>query len=190
MTQVSRWLALSAFLTILTIIGHEVAHYLGAVAVGAENLRLHWADVTFEEASVGDIGTAITWLAGPIFTHGVILWVLLSRTSSIWQLALGLGASSRNLVLIPFALKSVLGRDVSTFTNDEAVAGQALGISPVYFALIAATLGIVGTFMCLRRAHRAVPFALPISLFVGTVLGVLIWSFAGPVLLPGGKGVA
>jgi len=78
---------------------------------------------------------------------------------------------------------------VATFTNDEITAAHALGISPVFFALIAATLGIVGTFVYLRRAHRAVPFALPISLFIGTVLGIVFWGIVGPAVLPGGKGI-
>lgn len=189
MLQISRWLAIAALFTIVTIIGHEIAHYSGAAAVGAENLHLHWADISFDEASLSDIGTAITWLAGPLFTHGVILWVLLSRTSNIWLLALGLGASSRNLVLTPFAIKLLLGRNVATFTNDEITAAHAFGISPVFFALIAATLGIVGTFVFLRRAHQAVPFALPISLFIGTVLGIVFWGIVGPAVLPGGKGI-
>jgi len=190
MLKITQWLAISALLTILTIIGHEVAHYIGAVGGGAEHLHLHWADVTFDEASLSDVGTAITWLAGPIFTHGIILWVLLSQTSNIWLLALGLGASSRNLVLIPFAVKLLLARDVSTFTNDEITAAYALEISPIFFAMIAATLGIVGTFVFLRRAHRALPFVLPISLFIGTVLGIVIWGFVGPAILPGGKGIS
>lgn len=190
MIKISRWLAISALLTILTIIGHEVAHYCGAVAVGAENLHLHWADVSFDEASLSDNGTVITWLAGPVFTHGIILWVLLSRTSNIWLLALGIGASSRNVVLIPFTLKLILEQDVSTFTNDEITAAHAFGIPPIFFALIAATLGIVGTLIFMRRAHRAMPYALPISLFVGTVLGIVIWGVVGPVVLPGGKGIA
>ena len=190
MLKASRWLAISALLTILTIIGHEIAHYIGAAGAGAEHLHLHWADVTFDEASLSNVGTAITWLAGPIFTHGIILWVLLSRTSNIWLLALGLGASSRNLVLIPFATKSLLVRDVSTFTNDEVTAASALEISPIYFALFAAVLGIVGTFAFLKRAHREAPLALPISLFFGTVFGIVIWGFVGPAILPGGKGIS
>ena len=189
MLLIPRWLAISAFLTILTIIGHEVAHYCAAAAAGAENLRLQWADITFDEASLSDNGTAIVWLAGPIFTHGAILWILLSRTSNICLMAFGLGASSRNLVVIPFTVRLLLERDVSTFTNDEVTAAHALGISPVSFALVAATLGLVGTLIILRRAHRASPFALPISLFVGTVLGIAVWSFVGPVVLPGGKGI-
>ncbi|MEM9854301.1 MAG: hypothetical protein AAF841_07580 [Pseudomonadota bacterium] len=190
MVQVLLWLAACVFMTILTILGHEVAHYFGALSSGAEGLKLHWADISFDEASLGSVGTAITWLAGPMFTHLLILWVLLSRTSNIWLLALGLGASSRNLVLIPFTMKFLLQRDVSTFTNDEVTAAQALEISPLYFAVIAVLLGILGTVIFLMRAHRSVPFVLPISLFVGTILGIVIWGLVGPIILPGGKGIA
>ncbi|MEM6277158.1 MAG: hypothetical protein AAF714_09415 [Pseudomonadota bacterium] len=190
MVRISRWLAVSALATIITILGHEIAHYSGALAVGAEELRLHWADISFDESSLDAMGTAITWLAGPVFTHGLILWILLSRSSNLWLLALGLGASSRNLVLIPFTLKWLLGRDISTFSNDEVTAAEALQMSPILFAGIAVALGLTGTFVFLRRAHREVPYALPIALFVGTVLGILIWGGVGPTILPGGKGIA
>jgi len=185
----ARWLAISILLTIVTVIGHEVAHYVGAVLSGAQNVSLHWADVTFDDNSIGNIGTAVTWLAGPAFTHALILWVLLRKSSNIWFLALGLSACSRNLVLIPFAIKWLIGRDTSSFTNDEVTAAAALGVTPIFFALFAALLGIVGMIVILRRAHRRAPIALPLALFVGTILGIVLWGFAGPVVLPGGKGI-
>ncbi|MEM1301652.1 MAG: hypothetical protein AAGH17_03635 [Pseudomonadota bacterium] len=189
MVRVLQWLVISVLATILTVIAHELAHYGGALAFGAGDLRLHWADITFDEASLSNAGTAVTWLAGPALTHGLILWVLLARSSNIWLLAVGLGACSRNLVLLPFTTKFLLGRDTSTFSNDEVTAAQALQVSPVFFAGIAVVLGVVGTSVFLRRAHRSVPYALPTTLLVGTVLGIVIWSIVGPVVLPGGKGI-
>jgi hypothetical protein len=179
---------IAAVLTAFTIVGHEVAHYLGAVAMGAENVRLHWADITFDEGSLGNTGAAITWAAGPICTHGIIVLVLVSKSSQFYALALGLGAASRNLVLLPFTIKLLLGRDVGTFTNDEVTVADAMATSPLGLALLAAFLGVLGTFVFLLRAQRVRPIVWPIALIVGTIGGIVLWGVFGAWLLPGGKG--
>ncbi len=181
-------IAFAAILTALTIVGHEIAHYVAAVATGAENVKLHWADVTFQDGSLGNNGIAITWIAGPIFTHAIILWVLLTGTSQFFALALGLGAASRNLVLIPFTLKLSLGRDVSTFTNDEITVAKAVEIAPISLALVAVLLGLSGLIVFLTRAYRRSKVVWPLSLVLGSIAGILLWGAVGPALLPGGKG--
>ena len=187
--QIPVWLVIAALLTALTIIGHEIAHYLGALAMGASDVALHWADVTFDAATLSGWGLAFTWFAGPLFTHAIILVVLLSRASGIVALALGLGACSRDLVVLPFTIKLLLGRDVSTFTNDEVTAAAALGIAPHAFAVFAAGLGLVGLAVFLNRAYRSKGALFAVTLILGTLAGIALWSVIGPTLLPGGKGV-
>ncbi|MEJ6393156.1 hypothetical protein V8J82_07820 [Gymnodinialimonas sp. 2305UL16-5] len=53
-------------MTALTILAHEIAHYLGAVAIGAQKFALHWADITFDETALDRQNLAVTWLAGPL----------------------------------------------------------------------------------------------------------------------------
>lgn len=186
--KTSSWLVVAALLTILSIFLHEVFHYAAAVLSGAENVKLHWADITFDSGSLGSRGLAVTWLAGPILTHTIILWVLLSKTNNLAALALGLGACSRNLVLLPFTIKFLLGRDTSTFTNDEVTVGQALEVSPMIFALPAVALSALGLYRFLTRAKRASSIILATVLVLGVVLGIASWGIIGPILLPGGKG--
>ncbi|MEO0487212.1 MAG: hypothetical protein AAF092_15005 [Pseudomonadota bacterium] len=176
-------------LTALTIIGHELAHYLTAAAVGAQDLSLHWADVTFLEDSIGNLATAAIWAAGPLFNHVIILWALLSRSSHVAVLALGLGACSRHIVILPFTIKSLAGQDVSTFTNDEVTVASALSISATPLGVLTVTLGVTGLVIVLMRAFRAQGIAGALALFVGCIAGIALWSFVGPVLLPGGKGL-
>lgn len=182
------WLMCAASLTILTIVAHEVAHFLAAKAAGAENVSLHWADVTFLDGSVGNMGVAFIWLAGPAVTHAIIIWVLLSKAHSLAAMALGIGACSRNIVVLPFTIKFLLGRDTSTFTNDEVTAAAALDVSPMFFALPAVLFGLVGGTVFIMRACKTIHYSQVVSLICGVVLGIVCWGAVGPILLPGGKG--
>ena len=186
--RVPGWLVIAAILTALTILVHEMAHYIGAVAMGAQNVKLHWVDVTYDEGSLTAFGVAVTALAGPLFTHALILWIWLSGAISSAALALGLGACSRNIVLLPFTLKTLINRDVSSFSGDEVRAAEALGITPLPFALIAVMLGVGGLITFLTRAYRSSSVAFPIALFIGTIVGIVLWNYIGPVLLYGGRG--
>ena len=187
-TKLPLWFLGAALLTALTIIAHELAHYVAAIVMRAENVKLHWADITFTENSLNSTGLAVTWIAGPLLTHGIIVWVWLSKRTDLLALALGLGACSRNLVLLPFTIKFLFGRDVSTFTNDEVTVAEALGISPIGFAVVAVLLGVGGTIVFLKRAYASNGVLFPIALLLGTIAGIILWGTAGPALLPGGKG--
>lgn len=192
MTHIARaplWLVTAALCTVLTIGAHELAHYAGAVAMGARDVRLHWADITFDNASLDAGGVAVTWMAGPLLTHAVILWVWLGRHSAVVPLALGVGACSRDLVLLPFTIKLLLGRDITTFTNDEVTVATALDISPLPLAALAVLLGAGGLILFMTRAARTHGKLCAATLFSGTIVGIAVWSTVGPVLLPGGKGI-
>jgi len=182
-------LALTAVMTVVTIVVHELAHFGAAISSGARGVSLHWADISYEPGSLSSVGEAVTWGAGPLVTHAIIIWALVSRSNHIAVLALGLGAASRNLVLLPFAIKSLLGRDTTTFTNDEVTVGQALGLSPLVFAVPAIVLSLLGLFVFLRRCWRSRGGVPAVLLILGVVLGIVLWSVVGPVLLPGGKGL-
>ena len=103
-------------------------------------------------------------------------------------LALGFGACSRNLVLLPFTIKLLLGHDVSTFTNDEVTVANALNMSPAILAIVAVLLGVWGIVVFLKRAYASKGKIFPITLVLGTIGGIILWGTVGPVILPGGKG--
>ncbi len=178
----------TALLCILTIIAHELAHFAAAIAMGGQNVALHWADITFAPGSLDATGLAVTWAAGPIITHLIILWVWLRGRADWPALALGLGAATRNMILLPFTLKFLLGHDVSGFTNDEVTVADALAMSPLPLALFATALGWSAFVLFLARAKRSGGWALLATLLVGTILGIASWGAIGPILLPGGKG--
>lgn len=185
-----KWLICAAVLTALTIFVHEIAHYISALVMGAENVQLHWLDVSYDPASLSRTGAALTALAGPFSTYLIIVVVWLSGASALAPLALGVGAVSRNLVLLPFTIKLILGRDISSFTNDEIRTAIILNVSPMPFGLAAGLLGIGGLFVFGRRAFRAGGVVFLLALLVGTVLGITLWSLIGPLLFSGGRGFA
>ena len=156
--------------------------------MGGQGVTLHWADVTYDPQSLTAMGGAVTALSGPFLTHSIILLVWLSGARSVVALAFGIGVCTRNLVLLPFTVKALMGRDVSGFSGDEMRAAEALGISPLPFALVGVGLGVIGWAVFLRRAYLRGRWVLPVALCVGAFLGIAVWSFVGPLMLPGGRG--
>ena len=183
-----RWLLVAVASAAATIVLHEVAHYLGALAMGAENINLHWADVTYAAGSLEPFGEAVTWAAGPLLTHGIILAVWLSQATGAVPLAMGIGACTRDILLLPFAIKTVLGRDISGFSGDEVTVASSLGIDPLPLALLAVLLGLVGMAVFLRRGFKTRGMLFCLILIAGVFLGIVLWGAVGPIVLPGGKG--
>ncbi|MYG09484.1 MAG: hypothetical protein F4170_01355 [Rhodobacteraceae bacterium] len=67
-------------------------------------------------------------------------------------------------------------------------AAEALGTHPLPFALVAVALGVGGLMLFLTRAYRMEGVTQPIVLFIGTIVGIVLWNYVGPLVLPGGRG--
>ena len=80
------------------------------------------------------------------------------------------------------------GRYVSGFSGDEVRAAEALGLHPLPFALAAVALGVGGLMLFLMRTYRMEGISQPIAFFIGTIVGIVLWNYVGPVVLAGGRG--
>ncbi|MGH7602360.1 MAG: hypothetical protein ACRENK_00025, partial [Gemmatimonadaceae bacterium] len=167
----------------LTIVLHEVGHYLAAIWVGSANPTIHYSwtnpgDLTVARASAN----GIIGLAGPSIT--ILLsalacaWILL-RAPARWAFALAITAVSRFVVAVPYTVIKVvvrlLGGGVRPPAFDEYKAGVALGWSGD--ALLASTtLVLAAVLVCvavkLPRGERAVAWS---GLIIGTALGWICW---------------
>ena len=95
----------------------------------------------------------------------------------------------RNLLLLPFIIKSILGRDTSTFFFDEIRVAQALNFVPILLVSISLILGIVGVIYFIRRAYTINGIPLAACVITGGIFGFYVWSVLGPLILPGGPGI-
>lgn len=192
-SRAAPWVGWCVFFVPVTIMLHELGHYLTALLAGSPNPTIHYSGSSPGDfaGNDGPIGAAIG-LAGPAVT--VILsafacaWILL-RGPARWAFALAVSAVSRFVVAVPYTVLSILARltgsSLSPPVFDEHKAGTLLGWSGD--ALLASTtIVLIGVLLCvglkLPRGERSVAWP---GLVIGTILGWACWMMLlGPALLP------
>lgn len=185
-----RWFFMAAIGGCSSIVLHELAHYLTAIVSGASDVSFHWAYVDHDSSSVSNTANAFIALLGPLSSYLMALaaWLYVRRTPSSFALALGFAAAFRNLAVLPYTVKMLLGQDTSTFFFDEIRGASAMGISPLYFVIPSLIVGIVGTLYFGRQAQRGEGTILTVAVIVGGFAGIYFWSIFGAMLFPGGHG--
>jgi len=177
----------------LTIVLHEVGHYVAALWAGSPNPALHysWTDpgnLPTKDAStdgvIGLAGPAVTIILS-LFACAWILW----RGPARWAFALAISAVSRFVVAVPYTLINIAvrltGASLRAPAFDEYKAGTALGWSGD--ALLASTVVVlIGVLVFVGRklpdGERSVAWS---GLVIGTVLGWACWMLLlGPAVLP------
>lgn len=186
----ARELLLSAIAGMAALVSHELAHFTVAHAVGAFGITFHWAFVGHDTTSVGDLANAGIALGGPLGSYAIVAtcWWMGRRTPAPFTRALGFSAASRSLLLLPYAVRTLLGRDTSTFFFDELRGAQALDWAPAPLVLVTLLVGVGGMAAFGQRARRDRGTLAVISVIVGSFVGVYLWSLLGPLFFPGGSG--
>lgn len=190
-SQLPHWIVYTALASILTIVLHEVAHYSTARLLGASDVTFHWAYVGHDTSSLSALGNAAVAFAGPLSSYTMALFAWLYSRYSVTPFVLGFGFSSafRNFAVLPFTIKTILGRDTSTFFFDEVRGASALGISTMGPALVSLAVAVIGTVYFGRKAQQAGTAWFTVLLIGGSLLGVYVWTLIGPLIFPGGYGI-
>ena len=177
----------------LTIVLHEVGHFVAAVSTGSSNPVLHysWTDPGHLPAK-GTWTEGVIGLAGPIVTIILALfacaWILWHGPAR-WAFALAICAVSRFVVAVPYTVINIAvrltGATLRPPAFDEYKAGTALGWSGdallgSTFVLLVGVLVFVGRKLPVGERSVAWP-----GMVVGTILGWACWMLLlGPALLP------
>ncbi len=188
--RITYWTIAAIVAAIATIFLHEVAHFTAATLAGASDISFHWADVLHDTGSVSNWGNAFIAIAGPISTYTMLAtgwWYSRNRTTP-WALSLGFAAATRSLTLVPFTLRTLLGRDTSTFYFDEVQAATELGFSPLFLTIPGIMIGVFGMIYFPRQAKREGGWPMMLALIAVAIAGIALWGVVGPLLFPGGRG--
>ena len=175
----------------LSIILHELVHYLTAMVMGASDVNFHWAYVSHDSESTSDIANAFIALLGPFSSYlmALIAYKYSRKTTSLFFLAFGLSASLRSLVVVPYTIKTLLGKDTSTFYFDEIRGANALDVSPLLFVTISLIVGLIGFIYFSTKIHSRHNIFLTLTMIMGVISGIFAWSIFGSMLFPGGHGL-
>lgn len=199
-----RWGLAGFVATPLTVLPHELGHYLTDVALGLQDVTLHYASVSWSGSGAfwdavrqGDFGAAdeiapvvamaVSAGMGPVATYLVVLacCVLCAK----WRphpLLVAIGYLSNIRAIGPGSvfLLELLGFGVSSGC-DECRVSMLTGI-PLGILVLPAVVSLVGAWIWLfryfPRRHRRIAVA---SLVLGLPMGLAVYAFAlGPLLLP------
>jgi hypothetical protein len=186
------WSAWPLLLAPLTILLHELGHFLTAMALGFEEAQLHFSHVEFDEAggrSPAQVG--LVGLAGPLVTAAQILAAMAFhrlRPESRWPYALAVAAASRFVVGVPYTIIGLIvrarGERLQPPAFDEFRAGEALGWSGDLLLGLSSLMVLVTLVWLARALPRGERSAAWPGLLLGTIGGWALWFSAGPLILP------
>ena len=175
----------------VTIVLHELAHLIAALALGFPNPEFH-----FNAVSPGDVRGQAQWELGAVALAGPIVTALLTglglvahrrRPQSAWPFALAISAASRFAVAVPFSLANLYvratGGRLAPPAFDEQKAADALGWSgELLLGATSATFLLVLGWLVVALPNRRL--SVP-AMLIGTAAGWAAWMAGlGPVLFP------
>lgn len=201
------WLLAAGLSGPVGIVLHELGHYLAAVALGFEGVRLSFASISYTNSEAfwqalasGDRAAAaaihpihdagIVAAAGPAVTAvlmAISIWVIAtSRPASAnaaFCAGLALMAGARSLTGVYYILHVRPNYSDARPFFDEINAARAFDIPVDWIVWPSAALVVLAWIFVVPRLvpNRWVKLAAAV---LGPVLGILIWAQTGPFILP------
>ncbi len=178
----------------LTIVLHELGHYLAGLLMGTPDLALHYGSVSDTAAERGfpPVKIGIQALAGPAVTLGIMTVCVFALRKNpdhpVWLTAM-FAAPVRFAVgavyLYFAAMAAIQGIPPGQPNFDEFKAAQMLGFSvvPILIAELALTVALWS--WAVGRLGKGIRFPALAGTAVGIISGIGLWiALLGPLLLP------
>ncbi len=184
------WLASGTIAAPLTILTHELGHFLTGLAFKHPGLALHYGSVTSDAAKAGYPAwqLAIVAAAGPLVTSAtVVLCCYLATRYRPHPLVVATGLFaplkfSVGLVYIYYWLSGVRN---SSPNFDEFTVAKHAGISPFIPILIGVAILIGGWTWLIRRIPTGTRSSALAGAIVGAAVGLALYGrIIGPRMLP------
>ncbi|MGI8617464.1 MAG: hypothetical protein ACR2L6_00025 [Gemmatimonadaceae bacterium] len=174
----------------LTILTHELGHFLAGRAFNHPRVALHYASVSSDAAKAGypPWQLATVAAAGPLVTIVTVLLCCYLATRYRPRpliIALGLFAPVKFSVGLVFIYYWLTGVRNSTPNFDEFNVAKHAGISPLVPSLIGAAVLLGGWFWLVRSIPGVERARALTALILAMVASLALYAgFVGPLLLP------
>lgn len=184
-TKLVKYIAIALVVVPLSIVTHEFGHYAVYKAFGASNVVLHAFSVSAEKEALSPLQIALAAITGPVITYITIaaaIYFTRKKYSPFW-VCVGLAAPIGRIVNFIYVYFRAAGDDPNP-NFDEFNFSRAIGIDPLGLAAITcvAVLAVFAYF--LRAAWKAGRYSEIFLLIASIALGLVFWSFVGPLILP------
>lgn len=183
-TMLIKYIAIALVVVPLSIVTHEFGHFVVYKALGASNVVLHAFSVSAEKDALSSGQIALAAITGPVITYITIaaaVYFTHEKYSPFWVIV-GLAAPIGRIVNFIYVYFRAAGYDPNP-NFDEFNFSRAVGSDPLGLAAITCVAVLAVFVYFLRAAWRADRFSEIFSLIVSIALGLVVWSFVGPLIL-------
>jgi len=185
MSKLLKYLLLGIVAVPLSIISHELGHFLVYHLFGAGNIQMHSASVSAEKEALSSFQIAIANITGPLityFTIGLAYFLTRKNYQPFW-IILALAAPLGRIVNFAYIYFRLAGYTPKP-NFDEFNFSQNLGIEPLILSILTAILVLITFIIFFKRAIREGKFFEVARIILSLIAGVAVWFTIGGFILP------
>lgn len=169
----------------LSIITHELGHFLFYHLFGAGNVQLNSVSVSADKDALSAFQKAVVNIVGPIISYLTIaLAFFLTRKKYVpFWVILALAAPLGRIVNFVYLYFRALGYSPNP-NFDEFNFSRNLNIEPLWLSILTSIIVLLTIFVFLRKSWKDGGFKELIAVILSLVGGVLVWMLIGGLILP------
>ncbi len=180
-----KYLLYGIFAVPLSIITHEMGHYIAYYLLGASEIQLHSVSVSANKQTLSNHQIAFANIVGPIITYltvGVAIFLTRKIYHPFW-IILALAAPLGRIVNFVYIYFRLAGYTPNP-NFDEFNFSKNLGIEPLFLAVLTACLVAATFFFFLKAAYKENGFSEIAVIILSLITGIVVWTLVGGIILP------
>ena len=183
--KILKYIAIGIVVIPLSIVTHELGHYLAYQLFGAENVQLHSVSVSADKEMLSNGQIAMASIVGPLISYLTIgaAFILTRKKYIPFWIILALAAPIGRVVNGIYIYFRVLGYDPSP-NFDEFNFSKSISVDPIWLSVVTMVIVLVTVVVFFRKAWRAGGFAELALDIISLVAGLVAWMLVGGLILP------
>ncbi len=184
-TKALKYAGIGIVVVPLSIITHELGHFLAYYFFGAGNVQLHSVSVSADKDALSSFQLATVNIIGPMISYvtiGVALFFTRKKYIPFWVI-LGLAAPIGRIVNGVYVYFRALGYSPNP-NFDEYNFSRNIGFDPLVLAVVTTFIALATMVIFLRKAWVEGRFAEFAFVVFSVVCGLATWMTFGSMLLP------
>ncbi len=183
--KVLKYILIGILAVPISIVTHEIGHFIVYQFFGASNVQLHAFSVSADKESVGNLQNAIAAITGPIITYLTVVsaYFLTQKSYQPFWIILALGGLIGRIVNFIYIYFRTAGYNPNP-NFDEFNFSKFTGIEPLFLSIITAILFLIIYAVFLKKAWKENGLKEIGLIALSLICGVAVWNFVGGLILP------
>ncbi|MEK7722854.1 MAG: hypothetical protein AAB336_00750 [Acidobacteriota bacterium] len=180
-----KYIGIGIFAVPISIVTHEIGHYLVYQLFGASNVQLHAFSVSADKESVSNLQNAFAAITGPIITYLTVVfaYIMTSKNYQLFWIILALGGLIGRIVNFIYIYFRTAGYNPNP-NFDEFNFSKFTSIEPLILSIITAILFVIIYAVFLKKAWKENGLKEIGLILLSLISGVTVWNFVGGLILP------